>query len=65
MIETHLMKIRARDPIRTEEESAIRASVREVVRVPADRVFVREQQPLKVCTILLSGIAAQPGLPLS
>jgi CRP-like cAMP-binding protein len=59
MIETHLMKLRARDPISAEEESTIRASVREVVRVPADRVFVREQQPVDVCTILVSGIAAR------
>lgn len=59
MIDKHLVKIRARDPISSEEEAAIRSSVREVIEVPADRVVVREQQPIDVCTILLSGIAAR------
>ena len=59
MIDKHLMKLRARDDISAEEEAAIRASVREVVRVPADRVVVRERQPIDYSTILLSGIAAR------
>ena len=59
MIDKHLMKLRARDDISAEEEAAIRASVREVVRVPANRVVVRERQPIDYSTILLSGIAAR------
>jgi CRP-like cAMP-binding protein len=59
MIDRHLMKLRARDAISPDEEAFIRASVREMIDVPADRVVVREQQPLDFCTILTSGIAAR------
>ena len=59
MIEKHLMKLRARDDISGEEEAAIRDSVREVIKVPADRVVVREGQQIDYSTILLSGIAAR------
>ena len=59
MIETHLVKLRARDEISAEEESAIRASVSDVITVPADRIVVRERQPMTYSTILLSGIAAR------
>jgi CRP-like cAMP-binding protein len=59
MIDSHLMKLRARDPISSDEEAFIRASVREVIEVPADRIVVREQQPVDYCTILTSGIAAR------
>ena len=59
MIESHLRKLRARDDISPEEEAAIRAGVREIINVPADRVVVREQQPLDVCMILLSGFAGR------
>lgn len=59
MLDKHLMKLRARDEISAEEEQAIRAAVTEVITVPADRLVVRAQQPLDVCTILLSGIAAR------
>lgn len=59
MIDKHLMKLRARDDISAEEEAAIRAGVREVITVPADRVVVQARQPVDICTILLSGIAAR------
>ncbi len=59
MIERHLMKLRARDEISAEEEAAIRASVAEIRRVPADQLVARALEPLNVCTILLSGFAAR------
>jgi CRP-like cAMP-binding protein len=59
MIEKHLMKLRARDPISPEEEAVIRASVKNVLNVPADRVAVREGQEIDFSMILLSGIAAR------
>lgn len=59
MIEPHLLKLRARDRISAGEEAVIRAGVREVVRIPADRIVVRARQALDTSTILLSGIAAR------
>lgn len=59
MIEKHLMKLRARDEISAEEEAAIRASVKDVISVAADRVAVREGEPMSYSTILLTGIAAR------
>src|SRR3954453_18801809 len=59
MIEKHLMKLRARDEISAEEEAAIRASVKDVISVAADRVAVREGDPMSFSTILLTGIAAR------
>ena len=59
MIETHLLKLRARDDISAEEEAVIRASVQEVISVPADRVVVREGEVVNVCMMLLSGLAAR------
>ena len=59
MLDRHLLKLRARDEINGREEEVIRASVREVIKVPADGVVVRANRPLEVCTILLSGIAAR------
>ena len=59
MIEKHLMKLRARDPISSEEEAAIRAGVKSVLKVQADRVVVREGQEIDFSTILLSGVAAR------
>ena len=59
MLDAHLKKLRARDDISAAEEQAIRAGVREVIKVPADGLVVRANQPLEVCTILLSGIAAR------
>ncbi len=59
MIDKHLMKLRARDDIDAREEAAIRAAVKEVIHVPADRNVVRAKTPLDFCTILLSGIACR------
>src|SRR3954452_21698852 len=59
MIEKHLMKLRARDDVGPDEEAAIRGAVKEVIKVRADRVAVREGQPITYSTILLSGIAAR------
>ena len=59
MIDKHLMKLRARDEISPEEEEFIRSGVKEVIRVPADRVVVSERREMDFSTILLSGIAAR------
>jgi CRP-like cAMP-binding protein len=59
MLDVHLKKLRARDDISASEEEAIRGGVREVIKVPARHIVVHADQPLEVCTILLSGIAAR------
>jgi CRP-like cAMP-binding protein len=59
MIEKHLLKLRARDEVSADEEAFIRAGVKEVLKVQADRVVVREGQRIDFSTILLSGIAAR------
>jgi CRP-like cAMP-binding protein len=59
VIEKHLMKLRARDVISSEEEAVIRAGVREVIKAKVDQVVVREGRTLDVSMILLSGIAAR------
>ena len=56
MIEKYLMKLRARDPISAEEEAAIRDSISDVVRIPADRTFIRVGQELDHSTLLLDGL---------
>lgn len=56
MLDRHLMKLRARDQVSTEEETAIRESVREIIRVPARRTVVRAHQLTDVCMILVSGM---------
>jgi CRP-like cAMP-binding protein len=59
MIERHLMKLRARDVISSEEEAAIRASVTAVRTIPADSVIVPAHERVGVCNILLSGLACR------
>jgi CRP-like cAMP-binding protein len=59
MIERHLMKLRARDEISTEEEQAIRDCVAEVRDHPADTVIVRAGEELNESTILLEGLLAR------
>jgi CRP-like cAMP-binding protein len=59
MIERHLMKLRARDDVSAEEESAIRASVAQLREVPADTLIIRAEEPLEVSTILFDGIACR------
>jgi CRP-like cAMP-binding protein len=59
VIEKHLMKLRARDEIGTEEEAAIRAAVAEVVDYAADYTFIHRGQELNHSTILLDGLACR------
>ena len=55
MIETHLLKLRARDDVSSEEEQAIRASVSEVIEYPADKTIIRAGQRLTTSTLLIEG----------
>jgi CRP-like cAMP-binding protein len=59
MIETHLAKLRKRDDISAEEEQAIRALVAETKDVAADQVFIRQDKPLEVSTLLIDGIVCR------
>ena len=59
MIEAHLAKLRKRDDISADEEQAIRALVAETQEVPADQVFIRQDKPLEVSTLLLEGIVCR------
>lgn len=59
MIDVHLKKLRKRDEISAEEESAIRKSVSEVRELRADTVFIRGGEELKQSTLLLSGWMAR------
>ena len=56
MIETHLLKLRARDEISAEEEQALRGAVAEVREYPADATIIRAGEPLSVSMLLLDGI---------
>ncbi|WP_066793954.1 Crp/Fnr family transcriptional regulator [Sphingomonas soli] len=56
MIGKYLMKLRARDPISAEEEAAIRESIADTVRYPADHCFIRAGQRLNHSTLLLDGL---------
>lgn len=59
MIDVHLRKIRSRDTISAEEESAIRALVSEVTEWPKDRTVIRHGQELNQSTLLLDGWMAR------
>jgi CRP-like cAMP-binding protein len=59
VIERHLMKLRARDHINAEEEAVIRASVTATRRYRADETIVAAHERVRVCTILLSGVACR------
>lgn len=59
MIEAHLAKLRKRDDISAEEEQAVRALVADVQDVPADKVFIKQDKPLEVSTLLLDGIVCR------
>ena len=59
MIDAHLKKLRVRDDISGEEESAIRALFTEVRDFPADRVIVRRRQELRESLLLIEGWAAR------
>lgn len=56
MIERHLMKLRARNAISEAEEAAIRDTIAETVRYPADHTFIRPGQKLEHSTLLLDGL---------
>lgn len=59
MIERHLMKLRARDEVRPEEEAAIRALVAEVKDIGCDTRIVRAEQELDFSTLLFDGLACR------
>lgn len=56
MIEKHLMRTRARHSITSEEESAIRALVREVREVPARTTLIHAGERIHHSTMLLDGL---------
>lgn len=55
-IDRHLTRLRARDAIGAEEEAAIRASVSQTLRYPADRLVIRPEEELSHSTLLLDGM---------
>lgn len=59
MIERHLMKLRARDELSEEEESAIRGAVAEEREVRGDTKIIRAEEVLDFSTLLLDGIACR------
>ena len=59
MIEAHLKKLRVRDDISAEEESAIRAMVGEIREYRADQIIIRRGQDLKESVLLLDGWIAR------
>ena len=59
MIEAHLKKLRRRDEISAAEEAAIRGSIGEVRKVPADRVVVRAGEELSESLLLIDGWLAR------
>ena len=59
MISVHLKKLRRRIDLSPEEERAIRDSVTETRRVPADQVLVRGGEELSVSMILVDGWLAR------
>ena len=56
MIDTHILKLRARDDVSAEEEKAIRDSISEVIDYPADKTIIRAGQRLTASTLLIEGI---------
>lgn len=59
MIDTHLARIRARHPLSSEEEAAIRAIAGPAFDVPARRVLVEPGARLDRSLLILDGIAAR------
>ena len=59
MIEAHLKKLRIRDDVSPEEESAIRALVSEVREYRPDKVVIRRGQELNESILLLDGWMAR------
>lgn len=59
MISVHLKKLRRRIEISSDEERAIRDSVAETRRVPADQILIRSGQELTSSILLLDGWMAR------
>jgi CRP-like cAMP-binding protein len=59
MLDKHLLKLRARDPIGEAEEKAIRDAVADVIDYPADKTIIEANRPLSVSTLLLEGLMAR------
>jgi len=59
MLDKHLMKLRVRDEISLEEETAIRDSVREITTARGRSTVVRAHERMDFSTILVSGIACR------
>lgn len=59
LLDRHFMKLRARDRISPEEEEVVRSAVSEVITVAANRIVIRQRQPLEHSLLLLSGLAAR------
>lgn len=55
MIDKHLMKLRARDVLSTEEEQVIRGLISETREVPTKTTIIRAEQPLGVSVMLIEG----------
>ena len=56
VIESFLLKLRARDHISADEEEAIRGMVTEVIDVPSDKTIIRASVELDFSTLLLDGL---------
>jgi CRP-like cAMP-binding protein len=56
MIDTLLMRLRARDTVSEAEEEALRALIRNERHVPADQVIVTEGEELSGSTLLIEGL---------
>jgi CRP-like cAMP-binding protein len=54
-----LMKLRARDLVSDKEEEVLRASVSDVLELPANRVIVKAGVTLSNCTLLIDGVVAR------
>lgn len=59
MITVHLKKLKRRIELSSEEERAIRDSVAETRRIPADQILIRGGEELNSSTILLEGWLAR------
>jgi CRP-like cAMP-binding protein len=56
MIESFLMKLRARDEVSAEEERALRAVIGEVREIAADKTIIRAGDEIDASTLLIDGL---------
>jgi CRP-like cAMP-binding protein len=56
MIESFLMKLRARDDVSAEEERALRAVIGEVREIGADKTIIRAGEEIDASTLLIDGL---------